>query len=256
MLISYTKLGEFSADKAATLPDNCEKVTPFLERLAFGIKSLGTWIKQHLVSSLPASKTLPFEPIYFSTAYKYERAIKAKVFEAVEKNSVTRREVIIKFFPEDEEGVISSYPIEIHNEIYDHCVTAQLFAIEREKRFMVIVLEKIAGCRTLEEILKNEELQDLGETIIEQLESSLDAFHSRGWVHGDFRGPNILLDSDNKVKIVDLDWAGEKGKVIYPSELNSIIFWPCEEGQEIQPQHDLYFLAGYKTKIFKMLFSN
>ena len=45
---------------------------------------------------------------------------------------------------------------------------------------MVIVLEKIAGCRTLEEILKNEEeLQDLGETIIEQLESSLSRLGSR-----------------------------------------------------------------------------
>ena len=65
-----------------------------------------------------------------------------------------------------------------------------------------------------------------------------------------------MLDSDNKVKIVDLDWAGEKGKVEYPSQLNSIIFWPFEEGEEIQPQHDLYFLAGYKAKIYRMLFSN
>ena len=80
--ISYTKLGEFSADQTATLSDNCEKVTPFLERLAFGIKSLGTWIKQHLVSSLPTSERVPFEPVYFSTFYEYERAIKAAVFEA------------------------------------------------------------------------------------------------------------------------------------------------------------------------------
>jgi len=43
--------------------------------------------------------------------------------------------------------------------------------------------------------------------------------HDAGFVHGDLRDTNILVNKDG-VKIVDWDWAGRPGDVKYPISIN------------------------------------
>ena len=42
-------------------------------------------------------------------------------------------------------------------------------------------------------------------------------FHSQGFVHGDLRDANILIENDGIMKLVDFDWGGEVDQVSYPT---------------------------------------
>ena len=99
-----------------------------------------------------------------------------------------------------------------------------------------------------------------------RLEKILTCLHLEGYVFGDLREYNILFDKDGKVKLIDLDWAGQydmkqkdaflppdpeqkihdnigrvQGSTLtefvrYPLSLSPDISWA--EGVPIRPQHD------------------
>jgi serine/threonine protein kinase len=56
----------------------------------------------------------------------------------------------------------------------------------------------------------------------------------KGFVHGDFRPNNIMIDRDTlenegvaEVKIVNFDWSGKANKALYPLSRDRTIFWPA-----------------------------
>jgi hypothetical protein len=63
-------------------------------------------------------------------------------------------------------------------------------------------------------------------------------------VFGDLRPPNVMITKDGKVKLIDLNWAGEEGQAKYPSLISSEIAWP--EGVKalavMRREHDLDML--------------
>eukprot|EP00611_Tribonema_gayanum_P018321 TRINITY_DN3140_c0_g1_i4.p1 TRINITY_DN3140_c0_g1~~TRINITY_DN3140_c0_g1_i4.p1 ORF type:complete len:764 (-),score=144.64 TRINITY_DN3140_c0_g1_i4:112-2403(-) len=73
-----------------------------------------------------------------------------------------------------------------------------------------------------------------------------------GAVHGDVRGPNIMVKEDQhvqggwQVRFVDLDWAGVQGSAFYPKALLNAhaLGWHDEAcaGQPMQQYHDTYLL--------------
>jgi hypothetical protein len=67
--------------------------------------------------------------------------------------------------------------------------------------------------------------------------------HSGDFVHGDVRGPNVMVshtESGSKVMLVDFDWAGPAGKVRYPPNINPALFPAGVEcGKSILKEHDL-----------------
>ena len=86
--------------------------------------------------------------------------------------------------------------------------------------------------------------------LIPTLENAVKEMHSQDYVHGDLRTPNILV-KDNKVFIVDFDWAGKEGEVFY-SLLNPAAFdSECEKegirsGQQILKNHDTFMINRLK----------
>ena len=50
----------------------------------------------------------------------------------------------------------------------------------------------------------------------DNLKKILSLFHGEGFVHGDLRGPNILV-VDDVVKVIDFNWAGKIGEAWYRS---------------------------------------
>ncbi|CAG8439846.1 13274_t:CDS:2 [Funneliformis caledonium] len=56
---------------------------------------------------------------------------------------------------------------------------------------------------------------------------------------------NILISPDDSIKIIDFDWSGKVGEVVYPPLLNQEIdvWYPdVKAGEKILPEHDLYIL--------------
>ena len=90
----------------------------------------------------------------------------------------------------------------------------------------------------------------LSDEVLQQLEDGLNRLHGNNLVHGDLRRPNILIDEEGRVRLIDFEWSGEAGVVRYPVLLNPEISWPegVEPGLRIQPQHDRDSLALYKKQ--------
>jgi hypothetical protein len=70
--------------------------------------------------------------------------------------------------------------------------------------------------------------------------------HDGGFVHGDLRGPNILVENaGDVVKVIDFDWAGrEEDKAKYPCILNTDVRWHTDAklGSEIKKEHDNFMV--------------
>jgi len=43
----------------------------------------------------------------------------------------------------------------------------------------------------------------------EGLQTAIDLIHDRSFMHGDIRGPNVLVSDDDKIKIIDFDDCGK-----------------------------------------------
>lgn len=81
-----------------------------------------------------------------------------------------------------------------------------------------------------------------------KLENAVTKLHAASYVHGDLRGDNILIDSTGQPRIIDFDWSGKEGKVVYPADINSELEWA--EGVSgatlIKAEHDREMLSKYK----------
>ncbi|KAL8011597.1 putative protein kinase-like domain superfamily [Plasmopara halstedii] len=78
-----------------------------------------------------------------------------------------------------------------------------------------------------------------------QLKLLLDELRENNFVHGDLRPPNVFLHgSQEKVVLIDFDWAGVAGVDIYPYGMNPEISWPkgAHGGAKLDPAHDLEWL--------------
>ena len=60
--------------------------------------------------------------------------------------------------------------------------------------------------------------------VIGQLRKTLTALHRMNHFYGDLRGPNVvvLIDENGSefVKLLDFDWGGKEGAVLYPADIN------------------------------------
>lgn len=77
-------------------------------------------------------------------------------------------------------------------------------SMNREKKFLYYLLEWVDGI-TLSQWIKNNQHSDptVLMNIVEQIAAGLKAFHKNDSTHQDLRPSNIMIDDDNKVKIVD-----------------------------------------------------
>jgi serine/threonine protein kinase len=62
-----------------------------------------------------------------------------------------------------------------------------------------------------------------GEGWVKDINKVVTAFHSQGYVHGDLRPPNFVVNH-NKLYVIDFDWGGKEGEVEFPDEnLNPVV---------------------------------
>ncbi len=73
---------------------------------------------------------------------------------------------------------------------------------------------------------------------IAELQAAVLSLHEAGFVHGDLRSNNILVVSGT-VCIIDFEWAGVAGQVVYPFfMIHTDVTWPDKHGQPIKQAHD------------------
>jgi len=83
--------------------------------------------------------------------------------------------------------------------------------------------------------------------LAEDMRRVIDVLHGGGFVHGDIRDVNTMVrrtwrTGEEKVLLVDFDWAGEQGTARYPPNVNRAeIFRPggAIDGEPITREHDI-----------------
>ncbi|KAF8506859.1 hypothetical protein F5888DRAFT_1630006 [Russula emetica] len=72
-------------------------------------------------------------------------------------------------------------------------------------------------------ILESKRLCDHGETWLKDINNVVERFHAQGYVHGDLRPPNFIVNGD-KLLLVDFDWGRKEGEATFPRrELHSVL---------------------------------
>jgi serine/threonine protein kinase len=155
------------------------------------------------------------------------------------------KNVVIKF--------VDRYGFQVHKFLAEHQYAPQLLYYgpidpngPSYGSLRMVVMEHVEG-RTLFKIQQG--LLPISHShpfICPALNHILSLLHNHDFVHGDLRSPNIIITEENKIKIIDFDWAGKAGVARYPPLLSSEITWPSgAEGDELITQdHDREMISN------------
>eukprot|EP01053_Blabericola_migrator_P000272 Blabericola_migrator_1__271@NODE_106_length_14174_cov_318_190118_g94_i0_p1_GENE_NODE_106_length_14174_cov_318_190118_g94_i0NODE_106_length_14174_cov_318_190118_g94_i0_p1_ORF_typecomplete_len721_score100_52Pkinase/PF00069_25/2_2e02Pkinase/PF00069_25/7_6e08Kdo/PF06293_14/7_8e08WaaY/PF06176_11/4_3e06APH/PF01636_23/3_7e05Kinaselike/PF14531_6/4_6e02Kinaselike/PF14531_6/0_0004Pkinase_Tyr/PF07714_17/1_9e02Pkinase_Tyr/PF07714_17/0_00058RIO1/PF01163_22/0_00016Pkinase_fungal/PF17667_1/1e03Pkinase_fungal/P len=143
---------------------------------------------------------------------------------------------------------------------------------------LMIVMDKSPGCllsSAVTRFLDNhpratfDQVKDAFAPYLAQLQEILARLHKRGFVHGDVRAPNVLIDDHHsgliqlrapnsyvmpesadlgvgvRLHLIDFDWSGPINEARYPTLLNRKTYFPpdAQRGGLIKPEHDMNMLS-------------
>jgi calcium-dependent protein kinase len=129
-------------------------------------------------------------------------------------SKTTKINFAAKVFPKKSLLAKAHAKVSLQNEIdmmraIDHEAFVKFYEVYESETTICLVLEYVEG-RTLSDILKTEEFNDTETRTIDVFAAILDGLtylSSKGIMHRDLKPDNIILDKDNKVKIVDFGLA-------------------------------------------------
>ena len=89
----------------------------------------------------------------------------------------------------------------------------------------MVIMEYVNGLTLAEAKCKLDETT--AGRVRKEVERALDLLHTKGLVFGDLRPPNVMITEAKEVKLIDFDWAGEYGQVMYPYLISPSVDWPA-----------------------------
>ena len=74
----------------------------------------------------------------------------------------------------------------------------------------------------------SEEADKQQQKLRESIASFIENLGEKKMVHGDIRKRNIMVNDKARFKLIDFDWAGMEGEMLYPSDINldPVLGWP------------------------------
>lgn len=89
------------------------------------------------------------------------------------------------------------------------------------RELTMVVMEYVRGKTANERGLSG----PLPHEITKQVALAISVLHNQDLVFGDLRKPNIMITDEDKVKLIDFDWAGKEGEARYPVHISELS-WP------------------------------
>ncbi|KAK0203313.1 hypothetical protein DFS33DRAFT_1474383 [Desarmillaria ectypa] len=82
------------------------------------------------------------------------------------------------------------------------------------------------------------------ESFVTSVRDAIRKMHDHGFVFGDLRHQNIMVTRDDKVKLIDFDWAGKDGEAEYPMRLSKKVEWAPGVGamEKVYKAHDIFMI--------------
>ncbi|KAJ6501824.1 hypothetical protein DFH09DRAFT_850861, partial [Mycena vulgaris] len=147
------------------------------------------------------------------------------VYVAEVKNGAESQLCVVKF--------TASYNVELHQLLAKEKAAPELLYCSQESsvgNLWVVVMQYIPQTRKAP-----------ASNAFEKLRTTVNKMHAKQFVFGDLRQPNVLIDQDGSLLLIDFDWSGRVGTKHYPMRINKSLDWPIgvEGGGEITREHDL-----------------
>ncbi|KAF8343709.1 hypothetical protein F5887DRAFT_1206316 [Amanita rubescens] len=82
---------------------------------------------------------------------------------------------------------------------------------------------------------------ELRHTVKAKVSEIVQKLHDAGFVHGDIRSLNVLVDCGTsnkdgiKIHFIDFDWAGRQREAVYPTRVNKVTVWRPEGASDGKP---------------------
>ncbi|KIJ62128.1 hypothetical protein HYDPIDRAFT_176673 [Hydnomerulius pinastri MD-312] len=106
----------------------------------------------------------------------------------------------------------------------------------------MVVMEYVEGLTFADAVQQRK----IPERFKSDLQQAITQLHTAGFVFGDLRQPNIIVTPQKSVvaQLIDFDWAGRDGDVMYPVAISTSIPWPAgvKGLNTIRKQDDLTML--------------
>uniref|UniRef100_T1JIG0 Protein kinase domain-containing protein n=1 Tax=Strigamia maritima TaxID=126957 RepID=T1JIG0_STRMM len=135
-------------------------------------------------------------------------------------------DVVIKF--------TKTYNKAAHDLLADEGLAPRVRYYKDNKTFHTVVYDFVNGVTFEEEQAKK---------IQEKLKEAIAHLHRHDFVFGDLRGPNVLVDKNEEIKLIDFDWCGKVNEATYPN-VNLVHGWHSEVkyGVVLKKEHDTHML--------------
>ena len=165
--------------------------------------------------------------------------------------SGAKEEVAVKF--------AETYGIEAHRRLYELRIAPKLHYHHRVVgNLYMVVMERVKGKQW-----SKLERGSVDQTAFKELRTQLGKFHEQGFVHGDLRNCNVMLDYEGKAKVIDFDWAGKEEDVRYPKNINMDLVTDDKELHgDVRPygiikkEHDEFALSVLGKQVFGDAFAD
>ena len=138
----------------------------------------------------------------------------------------TGKNVVVKFS--------SHYGTEVHQKLAESGMAPDIYAHLSVGGMVMVIMDYIEGERWPDHPTTQQK---------DNLRGLAAKLESTGFVHGDLRAPNILVQGD-RVLAIDFDWAGRAGQARYPIHLNQDEKWHADAcvGCLIEHSHDSFMV--------------
>ena len=83
-------------------------------------------------------------------------------------------------------------------------------------------------------------------SVAAQVSSAVGSLHDRGWIHGDLKSKNIIVDKDDRAVLIDFELARELTRTGTGKFFGTRSYAPPEQhaGEPLTPSVDVYSMAG------------
>ena len=160
------------------------------------------------------------------------------VFKATIQLDGRAHPVVVKFTP--------TYCARAHQVIYEMHSAPKLWFCEvvESVGMFVVVMDFVDGHQI------DDDRPRLPPKALGTLRNAISALHGQNLVHGNLRGQNLVVCNDTKrAMLLDFDWAGYEGEVLYPADINMELMWheDVQPGARISHAHDAFMLRHWGT---------
>ncbi|EJU05384.1 hypothetical protein DACRYDRAFT_113521 [Dacryopinax primogenitus] len=143
---------------------------------------------------------------------RLNKAVFSATLQMVNDRGAYQEQVVVKF--------CERYGEDVHSFVADQpdCAPKLLAVKKLSPSLCMVVMEKVPDHKQLPTLafIPERRRKEIENQLL-YMQSKLEEQH---FVHGDLRCPNILLTREDKVKVVDFEFAREEGSVCYPCDLN------------------------------------